>query len=58
MVAALGACIGFLMILMKVIPALPGHFTQYEWLALVIWILAGVLLHWRARPSRASQVTS
>jgi basic amino acid/polyamine antiporter, APA family len=57
-VAASGACIGFLMILMKVIPALPGHFTQYEWLALVIWILAGVLLHWRAKSNRNLQVTS
>lgn len=57
-VAALGACIGFIMILMKVIPAFPGHFTQYEWLALVIWILAGVLLHWRAKTNRTVDATS
>jgi hypothetical protein len=32
------------MLLMKVVPAIPGHFTVYEWLALAIWIALGVLL--------------
>jgi APA family basic amino acid/polyamine antiporter len=54
-VALLGACIGLLMVLMKVIPALPGHFSQYEWLALGIWLVVGVLLHWRAKPQRTSK---
>ena len=48
-VAAVGILIGFMMILMKVIPELPGHFTLYEWLALAIWIVLGGLLHWRTR---------
>jgi APA family basic amino acid/polyamine antiporter len=57
-VAGVGVVIGLIMILMKVIPALPGHFTQYEWLALGIWIVIGGLLHWRARSSRSLKGTS
>jgi hypothetical protein len=30
------------MILMKVIPGVPGHFTAYEWLALGIWGVIGL----------------
>jgi len=40
-VAALGAFLGLMMILMKLLPAVPGHFTRYEWLALAIWIVVG-----------------
>ena len=29
--------------LMKVIPAIPGHFTIYEWIALATWIAVGAL---------------
>ena len=29
------------LVLMKVVPVVPGHFTTYEWLALGIWILLG-----------------
>jgi APA family basic amino acid/polyamine antiporter len=54
LVAAAGACIGLMMILMKLIPALPGHFTQYEWLALGIWIALGGLLYWRAKAARST----
>jgi len=32
------------MILVKVVPAVPGHFTRYEWIALVIWGGLGVLV--------------
>jgi hypothetical protein len=31
------------MALMKLIPLIPGHFTIYEWLALAIWIVLGVI---------------
>lgn len=41
-IAATGAFIGFAMILMKVIPAVPGHFSGWEWLALGVWILIGL----------------
>jgi hypothetical protein len=33
------------MMLMKVVPAIPGHFTIYEWLALAIWIALGAISH-------------
>jgi hypothetical protein len=33
---------------MKVVPAIPGHFTVYEWIALGIWIVLGVVSHRRA----------
>jgi hypothetical protein len=35
------------MTLMKVVPAIPGHFTVYEWLALGIWIVLGAISHRR-----------
>jgi amino acid transporter len=52
-VAAVGALIGLAMILMKIIPAVPGHFSGYEWLALGIWISIGVSLSWKARMNAA-----
>jgi basic amino acid/polyamine antiporter, APA family len=46
-VAAGGGLVALLMILMKIIPGIPGHFSQYEWLALGIWIALGVALQRR-----------
>ena len=40
-VAVVGGAVGLLMILMKVLPVVPGHFNRYEWLALGIWIALG-----------------
>ena len=51
-VAVIGAAVGLTMILMKVVPAAPGHFTRYEWLALAIWISLGLLLYRRAKSAR------
>ena len=51
MVAALGALVGLLMILMKVVPFVPGHFSFYEWLALGSWIALGAMS--ARRPSTA-----
>ncbi|HXZ41318.1 MAG TPA: APC family permease [Terriglobales bacterium] len=48
-VAALGVVLCILMVLMKVVPVVPGHFTVYEWLALATWILLGLALNWRER---------
>jgi amino acid transporter len=45
-VAAVGLTVGLLMILMKIVPAVPGGFTAYEWLALGIWILIGIGGSW------------
>ena len=46
-VAAGGGLVALSMILMKIIPGIPGHFSRYEWLALGIWIVLGVALHRR-----------
>jgi amino acid transporter len=43
-VALLGALIGLAMILMKVLPFVPGHFTGREWLPFGFWILLGFLI--------------
>jgi hypothetical protein len=47
-VAGSGLLVAIAMMLMKVIPAIPGHFTIYEWLALAIWIALGAIAHRRA----------
>jgi APA family basic amino acid/polyamine antiporter len=51
--AALGLLVAIMMMLMKVVPAIPGHFSAYEWLALGIWISLGMVSHRRkANPVR------
>jgi hypothetical protein len=32
------------MVLAKVVPIVPGHFTAYEWIALAIWGALGLLI--------------
>lgn len=49
-VAACGAVVALLLVLMKILPFVPGHFDVYEWLALGLWCGAGLLLWRRARP--------
>jgi len=53
--AMTGVLVSLLMILMKVVPAVPGHFSGYEWLALGVWSLVGVTLTWRARNSNGGR---
>lgn len=48
LVAGSGLLVAIAMMLMKVIPAIPGHFTIYEWIALAIWIALGTISHRRA----------
>jgi hypothetical protein len=36
------------MMLMKVVPAVPGHFTVHEWLALGVWIAIGAIARRRS----------
>jgi amino acid transporter len=43
MFARFGLLVGIAMAGMKLVPFVPGHFTQYEWLALGIWIALGVI---------------
>jgi basic amino acid/polyamine antiporter, APA family len=49
LIAAVGVMVGLLMILMKILPGIPGHFSGYEWLALGIWSLIGLSLSRRAQ---------
>lgn len=44
-VAVFGLLVGVAMLLMKLVPLVPGHFTTYEWLALGIWIALGAAAH-------------
>ena len=44
-VAALGMAVSVLLILMKLVPAVPGHFTGSEYIALGVWLAIGLLLH-------------
>jgi len=43
-----GLTVAVAMLLMKVVPAVPGHFTIYEWLALGIWVVLGAIARRRA----------
>jgi len=48
-VSVFGMLVTLLMVLVKVLPLVPGHFTRYEWLALAIWALLGYLVRIPAR---------
>jgi hypothetical protein len=37
------------MILMKIVPAVPGHFSKYEWIAFGLWVAAGAIIAIRRR---------
>jgi amino acid transporter len=43
-IAVVGIVVGALMMLMKIVPAIPGHFTLWEWLALAVWAILGAAL--------------
>jgi len=43
-VAVVGVLVGLLMIGMKVVPLIPGHFSLAEWIALAGWIALGWIL--------------
>jgi hypothetical protein len=44
LIALLGALVGLAMILMKLMPRVPGSFSGWEWLALALWIILGTLV--------------
>jgi amino acid transporter len=56
LVAAIGAIVALLLVVMKVIPKFPGHFSQAEWIALAIWLLIGIAMH-LSRPGSAAKVS-
>jgi basic amino acid/polyamine antiporter, APA family len=49
LLTGLGILVSALLLLMKLFPVFPGHFSLAEWLALGIWLVLGVLLH-RSKP--------
>jgi len=49
-IAIAGLLVGIAMVLMKLLPVVPGHFTVYEWMALGIWIVLGAIFR-RSEPS-------
>ncbi len=48
-VAAVGMAVSLLLVLMKWIPVVPGHFSLAEWVSLGAWLVLGLLLHRRSR---------
>jgi hypothetical protein len=46
-----GAAVSAAIVLMKVVPAVPGSFTRAEWIALAAWSAIGALF-WVGRPRR------
>jgi basic amino acid/polyamine antiporter, APA family len=53
LIAVVGMAVSLLLILMKLIPSFPGHFTVAEWIALAVWIFLGLLFHRRSRSEPA-----
>ncbi len=49
-ITAMGICVSALFVLMKLVPAFPGHFTNAEWIALTVWLLLGAALHRHPTP--------
>jgi amino acid transporter len=51
MVAAVGALVALALLLMKLLPVIPGHFTKWEWIVLAIWIGTGLAFWRKGAPS-------
>jgi hypothetical protein len=51
--AVFGPIVTSVMILVKVVPVVPGHFTSHEWIALAIWGVLGAAV--RASRNRDAQ---
>lgn len=49
LIATFGVGVAGLMILMKLIPSMPGHFTVHEYASLALWLLLGIAI--RKRPT-------
>ncbi len=46
--ASVAFAVAVAMALMKLIPLVPGHFSGYEWIALAVWIVLGIVAGHRA----------
>lgn len=51
LITALGIGVSLLLLVMKIFPLFPGHFSRAEWIALAIWLGIGLAL--RRRPASA-----
>ena len=58
MIALLGLLVGLAMVLMKLVPFIPGHFSGWEWLALGFWIILGILVWHPKSSSDKSELSS
>ena len=47
LLTGLGIAVSFLLVLMKVIPGLPGHFSQAEWVTFGTWLVLGAIFYRR-----------
>jgi basic amino acid/polyamine antiporter, APA family len=47
LIAAFGILASLVLVLMKLVPAFPGHFSAAEWIALAIWLALGWILRTR-----------
>jgi amino acid transporter len=65
--AIFGIVVTTLMVLVKIVPIVPGHFTRWEWIALAIWAGIGLLIRTppnetyfrkRAEAAEAAQASS
>src|SRR5260370_468710 len=54
----LGILVAALLLIMKLVPAFPGHFTRSEWLALALWLVLGASLHLRSSSSSRTSAKS
>ena len=51
-VAGTGALVSLILLLMKLLPMFPGHFSVAEWIAFGIWLTIGLAFHLVARAGK------
>lgn len=56
LITALAIAVSLSLLLMKLLPIVPGHFSVAEWIALALWLLLGLLL--RRSGKRSSPTAS
>jgi APA family basic amino acid/polyamine antiporter len=56
-IASIALIVAIAMVLMKLIPRVPGHFTMYEWIALAVWIAIGAAFGYRNISQRPIEAT-
>ncbi len=55
--AVFGLFVTSVMILVKVVPLVPGHFTWHEWAALAIWVALGTVTYMSRRQQASEEPT-